>query len=95
MTIKPLVPPTLNLNGTSSRELVLQHAKVLYALVALQRTMAEASPHGRDYQTKPGEYVSAREAWLQRMQIVSKLTAEVEDYAADVLKQADARRKAS
>lgn len=95
MTTKSLIPPTINLNGTDAKQLLDQQVEVWRAIDTLQKAMADAAPHGRDYQTRPGEYPSARDAWLQRMQIVAMLKLEIEQHALAIQTQADERRKAS
>lgn len=88
MSIKPLIPPTININGTSPEELLKQHRSVLAAIDMVQRAMAEASPHGRDYQTRHAEvYMAARDAWVQRMQVVVRLRAEIEANGEAIVEQ--------
>ncbi len=55
--------PTVNLNGTSQRELVDQACAVINKLADLRGALARAAPHGWDYQiTKNGTYLEARAA---------------------------------
>jgi hypothetical protein len=43
--------------------------------------MAAARPHGRDYQYRPAEYVSARDAWTAREQLLMALQQDLVDHA--------------
>ena len=79
--MKPLVRPQVNLNGTSREALVDQQRDVLDALRKLYEAMAEASPHGRDYQFRPEEYLAAREAWDERMLAVHLMMKDIEVHA--------------
>lgn len=87
----PLVPPEVNLNGTSIDELLDQQMQVIKDLDALMEAMAQASPHGRDYQTSGGDklYAIARAAWLHRRLLLETLRKEIEAYAMAI---ADQRR---
>lgn len=79
--MKPLVLPQVNMNGSSRKSLVQQQCDVMRALRATYKAMAEATPHGRDYQFQPAEYPTARDAWLERMRAVSSLLEEIEAHA--------------
>ena len=52
--------PTVNLNGSSTTELLDQQLRVLRAINVLWEAMRVAAPHGRDYQLAPQRYDSAR-----------------------------------
>ena len=95
MTHKNLIPQIVNLNGTGAAQLVGNYRAVVEAIDTLQAALADAAPHGRDYQTQPGTYPAAREAWLQRMQVIALLKLEMMDCALNVQRQSDERRKAS
>ena len=58
--MKPLVPPQINLNGTSREALVEQQADVVTALATLLKAMSYAFPNGRDYQLVRCEMLRAR-----------------------------------
>jgi len=83
--MKPLIIPTVNLNGTSKDELIRQLLKVTLALGNVLTVMGEAMPHGRDYLPSPldGERKDsqAREAWRERMQVLKDLSDEVTRHA--------------
>jgi uncharacterized Ntn-hydrolase superfamily protein len=72
--------PTLNLNGTSGAELLEQVNAVLAALRDTHKAMADAGPHGRDYQhDATGEsYRVARGEHIERMQTVHNLISAYE-----------------
>jgi hypothetical protein len=79
--MKPLVLPQINLNGTSRSMLVAQQCDVLDALRALQEAMQEASPNGRDYQFRMGEFAPAQAAWRERWQVIEDMRQEIEAHA--------------
>lgn len=76
-----LVMPQLSLNGTSKRQLVEQQMEVLEAFRRLEEAMANANPNGRDYQHRPEEFKTAREAWDERRQMVRDLHKEISNHA--------------
>jgi hypothetical protein len=79
-----LVPPTVNLNGTSRDELVAQQRAVIKALDVLIDKMAKASPHPRDWQLAPQEYIPAKEAWRNRVLAIRALRLEVIAHATTI-----------
>lgn len=89
--MKPLVIPTVNLNGTARADLVQQQVDVLDALTALDKAMAEAMPHGRDYQLAPHTYADARYAWLERRARVEAMRAEITIHAFAINGQSQGR----
>jgi len=68
-----LVPPIVNLNGTSREELLAQQLDVLEAIEVLIRTMQVAMPNARDFQPRPQEYIPARDAWIERIEILTQM----------------------
>ncbi len=82
--MKPLVQPQVNLNGTSRRELVDQQRAIINAGDVMLRAMANAMPHGRDYQFKPDEHPGARDAWIERIEALEALMKEIEDHALEI-----------
>ena len=82
--MKPLVLPQVNINGTSRDALIEQQVKVLRAFDKLREAMAEAMPHGRDYQSQPLDYKRARDAWTERLETVFAMRKEIEQYAQTI-----------
>ena len=78
---KPLIQPLVNLNGTTRRALCEQQHEVLRALDDVIEAMSKAMPHGRDYQPDPPKFSEAREAWEQRLKLVTLLRAELQIHA--------------
>jgi hypothetical protein len=76
-----LVRPQISINGTAREDLVAQQAAIITALCQVERRMAAASPHGRDYQHRPEEYQQARHAWTERMLLIDQLKQELTDHA--------------
>lgn len=86
--LHPLPLPQVNLNGSPGGRLVEQQVKVLNALYRLEEALAEASPHGRDYQTLPeGAYQQARDAWAERRMLAQDLRHEIEAHALKIQEQ--------
>ena len=79
--MKDLIPPQININGTSRDALFREQVEVLRALEKVRQAMAEAMPHGRDYQFNPGEYAPARDAWMERLQMIYAMKEEIRQYA--------------
>jgi uncharacterized Ntn-hydrolase superfamily protein len=81
--------PTLNLNGTSGAELLEQVNAVLAALRDTHKAMADAGPHGRDYQhDATGEsYRVARGEHIERMQTVYNLISAYEKQQESIYSQ--------
>lgn len=82
--------PIINVNGTSRSELLEQHQLVCrhirHAIVALQ----EACPHGRDYQTLPGDKATtalhtALDEHSNRLLRLRQVLVEVETIAEHVV----------
>ena len=76
-----LVLPQVSINGSHSDDLLAQQSAVITALAQLQRRMAAARPHGRDYQYRPNEYVAARDAWAAREALLLDLQQDLVDHA--------------
>jgi len=76
-----LVLPQVSINGSHPDDLLAQQSAVITALAQLQRRMAAARPHGRDYQYRPTEYVAARDAWAAREALLLDLQQDLVDHA--------------
>lgn len=86
--LRMLIAPTVNLNGTSYESLLDDARGVLDALRELDRVLAEAAPHGRDYQTAPeGTYQHARDAWAERRELIDRMREEFRSYAIQISDQ--------
>lgn len=80
-TMKPLVLPQINLNGSPKERLVEQQCDVMHAAEALLKALQEATPNGRDYVFRPAELQPALEAWSQRWVMIDDLRKEIEAHA--------------
>ena len=76
-----LVLPQVSINGSHPDDLLAQQSAVITALAQLQRRMAAARPHGRDYQYRPAEYVAARYAWAAREDLLLALQQDLVNHA--------------
>jgi len=73
--------PVVNLNGASAESLVQQYLAIHHALNAVQTAMAEATPHGRDFQTVTDHMTTvdrARKAFTERRQLLRLIASEIE-----------------
>jgi len=85
--------PVVNMNGSSRDALVEQQLAVAQAARALADALAEASPHGRDYQTaQPGEYEGARKEHDARCQLVRDIMDDAQTIALHI-QDSPSRRK--
>jgi hypothetical protein len=86
--MKPLIMPTVNLNGTAKDDLIRQQLHVMLALDKALEVMGQAMPHGRDYLPSPldGERkdADARDAWRERMKLVKDLKDEIGRHAFSI-----------
>jgi hypothetical protein len=80
-SLPDLVLPQVSINGSHPDDLMAQQSAIITAIAQLQRRMAAARPHGRDYQYRPAEYVQARDAWTAREQLVEALMRDLVDHA--------------
>jgi glucokinase len=86
--------PVVNLNGSSKESLLNDYLAIMRALEAANKAMAEATPHGRDFQTVPnGDWVGqkAREAFHERRALIRAMHAEFEAVAVAISEQNDNR----
>lgn len=86
--------PVVNLNGSSKESLLNDYLAIMRALEAANKAMAEATPHGRDFQTvKNGDHIAARarEAFHERRAIIRAIHAEFEAVAVAISEQNDNR----
>jgi len=79
-----LVLPQVSINGSHPDDLLAQQSAIITALAQLQRRMAAARPHGRDYQYRPNEYVQARDAWTAREALLLALQQDLVDHAKGI-----------
>ena len=83
--MRSLVLPQISLNGTDRQSLVDQQSDVIRALDGVIHAMAQAMPHGRDYQFRPDEYPLARDAWVERMSVMVGLKREIEQHGIAIM----------
>jgi len=91
MSYRYLVPPIVNLNGSSRQELLDQQLEVLLALDVLISRMRQAAPHARDFQPRPQEYIPAREAWNERVEALIEMKGQLASNAYCISQQGDGR----
>ena len=80
-SLPDLVLPQVSINGSHPDDLMAQQSAIITAIAQLQRRMAAARPHGRDYQYRPNEYVQARDAWTAREALLLALQQDLVDHA--------------
>ena len=69
----PLLTPTVNLNGTSRRDLVHQRLVASSALDGVIDVMRSMAPHGRDYPAGPDALNADRDIHWTRMAALAAL----------------------
>jgi len=86
-SLPDLVLPQVSINGSHPDDLMAQQSAIITAIAQLQRRMAAARPHGRDYQYRPAEYVAARDAWTARETLVEALMRDLVEHAKAINRQ--------
>ena len=89
--MKDLIPPTLNLNGTSAQTLIDQYCDASEAVKTAIAELIRAIPHGRDY--PPFEIGPAREAFNDRIRVLQQIATDLEDVALSVHQQHQTRNR--
>ena len=87
-TLPDLERPQVSINGTSVDELVRQQAAIITALCQVERRMALARPHGRDYQYVPADLPKAQDAWEVRIRLIVELKDELTEHALAIQRSA-------
>lgn len=73
-----LVVPHLNINGTSKHELMMQLEHAAHTLQTALKSLNEAAPHGRDYQTvTPALFTLARMQHYERYKKIKEVYNEI------------------
>ncbi len=72
-----IVAPTVNINGSSKKDLQSQQKTAYIALSDALEAMLKAAPHSRDFQTAPeGAFETARAQHDARLAVVGRLQAD-------------------
>lgn len=80
-----VIKPTINLNGTSKRELLDQHVTAVVAMQAAIIAVQAAAPNGRDYQTMPkGTIDLAVAGHVERLKRLESVLHELEEIAEHI-----------
>jgi hypothetical protein len=87
MAIEKLAMPLINMNGTSANELLTQLSEACLAVGAASGAVANAAPHGRDYQLNPGDYQIARKQHEARLMALQAISDELEKIAENIYDQ--------
>ena len=90
MEAENYIRPTVNLNGTDYESLLNQWKTVMEAANRLNEALAEATPHGRDYQINSDpayDLELAREKVLDMRMRVTTLKIEATAVALHILNQ--------
>lgn len=90
--MKPLITPTVNLNGNSARDLVEQLCRVMDALRDAEEAFAKNADvtHGRNFQTRlTGDAIAmqAAQAWGERRRALFDMREGVERLALAIQAQ--------
>lgn len=80
-----ILKPTININGTSARELLKQQCLAIQTLRAAISTVQSAAPNGRDYQTAlPGTFHLAQVGHIDRLARLESVMSELEQIAEHI-----------
>jgi hypothetical protein len=82
-----MITPTLNANGTSADDLIDPRLKALGTLRLVTNTLAQVTPHGRDY---PGDHFACmtdRISHYDRIATLNRIAAELMSEVAAIKKQ--------
>jgi hypothetical protein len=80
-----IIKPTININGTSARELLEQQVTAITTLRAAISTVQAAAPNGRDYQTAlPGMFHLAQVGHADRLARLESVMSELEQIAEHI-----------
>lgn len=71
-----ITPPTIHLNGTSSKDLWQGYEAAYDAVRAAQEAIGKIEFNARDYYVQPGSWEKARDARSEQLQALSQ----VEEY---------------
>lgn len=83
--MRPLLPPTIHLNGTSKDELLNQLEAVVSALEAALAALNAAAPNGRDYYPQgPEALTDAQAAFAERARAVKQVHTDFSNLAWDI-----------
>lgn len=93
MTTQRIIPPTLNLNGTSGVELCEMWLKASEAVTAAKRALAVCMPHGRDFPVAIGVTSQllplARDRHTDEMQRLADVQRYVDEMMVAIVRQRD------
>lgn len=83
--MKPLITPSVHLNGDSKATLIDQATDVRVACKVLLDALSNAVPNGRNYYVqKDNPLEKARDAHHERMLVVDKISKEFLQLAIDI-----------
>jgi len=84
MKTPSLIPPIVNLNGSSRADLIEQYLAVGRVAYNLREAMSACVPHGRDYPMSPVDAGLAREAHFEFYRIILELEKQYIEVALDL-----------
>ena len=82
---KPLMVPSVHLNGTAKKDLIEQILDVIRQLRKVQAAMAEATPHGRDYYVQTSQAIhQAMSQHVVRAHTINELITDYEEIVCKI-----------
>lgn len=79
--------PTVNINGTSSKELVEGRLNAASACLVLMQTLHQTMPHLRDYPGTSDAYRAARKVYDDRIRVIDAMRNQLLDECGLILQQ--------
>ena len=74
-----MIRPTLNINGSSTDDLIWSRIKALDALADTIEALKQITPHGRDYICDRDRFIADRETHFDRLSALHTLREELKE----------------
>jgi hypothetical protein len=82
-----MITPTLNINGSSADDLIEPRIAAYDALRDVIKTLAQVTPHGRDYLGDNDRFAADYVAHYDRLNALHKIAAEIVAEAVNIQEQ--------
>ena len=85
-----MIRPTLNINGSSTDDLIWSRIKALDALADTIEALKQITPHGRDYICDRDRFIADRETHFDRLSALHTLREELKEEVLHLQQQLEA-----